>query len=68
VTHKSGSNTKNSNQQLSVLPIIDLGQQRLNGAADGSATKVTKGGQVLPHSKHIVSGALMLPCPIMTVF
>jgi hypothetical protein len=56
---------KNNNQRSSVSPIYDFGQQRLNGTADWSALE---GGQVLPHFKHIASGALMLPCPIVAVF
>jgi hypothetical protein len=47
------------------LPINDFGQQRLKGGADQSAAK---DGQILPHFKHIVSGALMLSCPIVAVF
>ncbi len=43
----------------------DFGQQRLNGAADWSAAK---GGQVLPHFEHIVSGASTPPCPFPAVF
>jgi hypothetical protein len=27
-----------------------------------------KGGQVLPHFEHIVSGVSMLPCPMVAVF
>jgi hypothetical protein len=44
---------KNNNRQSSVSPINDLGQQRLNGTADWSATE---GGQVMPHFEHIASG------------
>ncbi len=57
--------TKNNNQQYWRLPIYDFVQQCFNGAADWSAAK---GGQVLPHFKHIVSEASMLPCPIVAVF
>jgi hypothetical protein len=48
----SGGYKKHNNWQSAVMPIIDFGQQRLNGAADWSDTK---GGQVLPPFKHIVS-------------
>jgi hypothetical protein len=62
----SGGNNKKNNWQLSVLPINDFGQQRLNGTAnDWSAAK---GGQVLSHFEHIVSGASTPPCPITAVF
>jgi hypothetical protein len=47
------------------LPINDFGQQHLNDAADQS---IAKGGQILPHFEHIVSGALTLPSPIAAVF
>jgi hypothetical protein len=40
-------------------------KKHLNGASDWSAAK---GDQVLPHFEHIVSGALMPPCPIAAVF
>jgi hypothetical protein len=61
---KSGSYEKNDDWRLSVLPIYNFGQQRLNSAAEWSATE---GGQVLPHFKHIVSGASTPPCPITAV-
>jgi hypothetical protein len=61
----SGGYEKNNNQQLSILLINDFGQQRLNSAAGWSATK---GGQVLPHFQHILSGVLMPLCPITAVF
>ncbi len=61
----SGGYKKNKNWQYWWLPIKNFCQQRLNGAADQPAAK---GGQVLPQFQHIVSGALMLPCPIAAVF
>jgi hypothetical protein len=64
VANGSG-NKKNNNPQSSVLPINDFGQQCLNGITNWSAAK---GGQVLPHFEHIVSGASMPPCPIVAVF
>ncbi len=57
--------TKNNKQQCWWLPIYNFGQQRLNGTSNWSAAK---GGQVLPHFKHIVSGASMPPCPIAALF
>jgi hypothetical protein len=33
-----------------------------------STTPAPKGGQVLPHFKHIVSAASTPPCPIVAVF
>jgi hypothetical protein len=45
------------------LPFKDYHQQRLNGA-DWSAAK---DGRVFAHFQQIVSGALILPCPIAAV-
>ncbi len=61
----SGGYRKNINRWLFILLINDFGQQRLNGATNWSAAK---GGQVLPHFDHIVSGVLTPPCPIAAVF
>jgi hypothetical protein len=61
----SGGYKKNNNQQYFQLSINDLGQQRLNGTADQSAAK---GGRVLPHFEHIVSGVSTPLCPIVAVF
>ncbi len=55
---------KNNNRWSSVSSTCNFGQQRLNGAVDWSATK---GGRVLPHFEHIVSGTSMPPCPITAV-
>ncbi len=59
-----GYKTNNSRQYWQ-LPINNFGQQCLNSTANWSAAK---GGRVLPHFKHIVSGASMPPCPIAAVF
>ncbi len=56
---------KNNNQQYCWSLITNFGQQHLNGTADWFAAE---DGQVLPHFQQIVNGALMLPCPIKTVF
>ncbi len=44
--------------------IYNFGQQRLNSGTNHSAPK---DGQVFAHFQQIVSGALMLPCPIAAV-
>jgi hypothetical protein len=61
----SGGYEKDNNWQLSVSPIYNFGQQRLNSAADWSAAK---DGQVLPHFKQTLSGAWMPSCPIAALF
>ncbi len=61
----SGCYQKNNNQQYWWSPMNNFGQQRLNGTANQSAAK---GGWVLPHFQHIISGVLMFPCPILAVF
>ncbi len=58
-------NKKNNNRRYWWSPINNFGQQRLNGAANWTAAK---DGQVLPHFRQILSGALMPPCPIAAVF
>jgi hypothetical protein len=57
--------TKKNNWQSSVLQINSFHQQHLNCATDWSAAK---GGQVLLHFEHIVSGAATPLCPIAAVF
>jgi hypothetical protein len=65
ITLSGGGQQKNNNWQYWQLPITNFGQQRLNSTANRSATE---DGQVLPHFEHIVSVALMPPCPIAAVF